>query len=565
MERKKWILVSAAVIILAAVIIVCAVSCSGNTVSAPETSDAQIMADTQAASLTGETSILEEATGITGPNYPTVELDVPPIDEEHVEIRVEAEDADYTGLLEVESLRQGFSGEGYLTGFACNEGDSVTATIEVPAAQHYDLTISVCADTVVTNALLLNGSRVGEFTIDQAGNFVRVTYSGIYLPEGEITLSIEEIDGGFSLDYFEITEYTEMYEMEYSNSYELSDENASENAKALMSFLSENYGNKVITGQYAATDSNTELDLIYQQTGKYPAIRFGDLQGYTENSTAEEGAAIQACLDWAERGGIVGLMWYWDAPMGVSSVYAEETDFSLASAVTEENVALLTQGEIDALLEEGTITEECHRILHDIDSIAEALQPLAEADVPVLWRPLHEASGDWYWWGADGAEAYQWLWELLYSRLTEYHEIHNLIWIWNGQSEDEAYLVDEGMYDIASMDIYLPADEAYSSRYEQYVLLSRMTGGKKMLALSECSSVPDMNDMFRDNCIWSFFGLWYGEYLIDEEGKYSENYTTAEEMIAVYNSEAAVTLEDTAAVFLHTEDASETNEAVASE
>jgi mannan endo-1,4-beta-mannosidase len=233
--------------------------------------------------------------------------------------------------------------------------------------------------------------------------------------------------------------------------------------------------------------------------------------------------------------------------MGVSSVYAEETDFSLANAVTEEDVACLDNDALEALYEEGAISEECMAILRDIDSVSEALAPLAEQDIPVLWRPLQEASGDWFWWGAAGPEAYRWLWEVVYLRMTEYHGLHNLIWIWNGQSEE--YLVDSSLYDIASLDIYLAQDKTFGSRYEQFVSLSRMTEGEKILALSECSTVPDMNLMFRDNCIWSFFGLWYGEYLIDEDGRYATDYTSAEDMIAVYNSEAAITLSDTKAVF----------------
>lgn len=549
MKRNKVLLIAAGVLLLATVILTVVMVVSGKPMKIAPTSNAgqsateeQTEADTDA-----PTEKAEDVTEDTGPSYPMVELDVPPIEQQDTSLRIEAEDALYTGMLMVESMRPDYSGDGYLAGFACNEGDSVKAAFTVPSAQHYDITISVCADSVVTNALLLNGEEVGSFTIEDLGQFVRVTFSGIYLPQGEAELSIQEIDGQFALDYFEISDFEEMYEMEYGDTYELCDEDASDAAKALMEFLSENYGEKVITGQYAATDSNTETDLIFHQTGKYPAIRFGDLEGYTQNSAASGHDTIQACMDWAERGGIVGLMWHWDAPVGVSSVYAEETEFSLKEAMTTEDIALLEQEEIDVLYEDGDITEECYAILRDIDSISETLRPLAEADIPVLWRPLHEASGDWFWWGSDGADAYRWLWELLYTRMTEYHELHNLIWIWNGQSD--SYLVDEEMYDIASLDIYLPEDEAYSSRYEQYVLLSRMTGGRKLLALSETSSVPDMNDMFRDNCIWSFFGLWYGEYLIDEEGKYSEQYTSAEDMIALYNSEAAITRSDVKAYF----------------
>ena len=485
---------------------------------------------------------------LTGPSFPVVELDVPPIEIQSANMRMEAEDAVFTGLLIEENIRTGFSGRGYLTGFAANPGDLVQAVCNIEAAQHYDITISVCADTEVTNALIVNDERIGEFTISESGHFVRVTFSGVYLPKGETTLSIEEIDGGFSLDYFEISDYKEMYEMEYRESYELCNKNASENAKKLMEYMSKNYGAKMLTGQYAASDLNTESDLIFRLTGKYPAIRFADLTGFTQNSTAAKSDVMGASRAWAQRGGIVGLMWYWDAPMGVSTVYSKDSDFSLMDALTDKELALLDWDEIEELHDEGGITDECYTILRDIDSVSEELKVLAQEDIPVLWRPLHEAGGDWFWWGSDGPNAYRWLWELMYTRMTEYHKLNNLIWIWNGQSAE--YLVDETMYDIASMDIYLPKETPYSSRYEQFVLLSRMTGGEKMLALSETSSVPSMNDMFRDNCIWSFFGLWYGEYLTDSQGEYSEKYTSAEDMVALYNSEAALTLSDTAAYFL---------------
>ena len=36
------------------------------------------------------------------------------------------------------------------------------------------------------------------------------------------------------------------------------------------------------------------------------------------------------------------------------------------------------------------------KLLSDMDTIAEELAKLAEAKVPVLWRPLHEAWGGWY-------------------------------------------------------------------------------------------------------------------------------------------------------------------------
>lgn len=564
MKRRNKILLIITAVLLAAAAVITALILLNPSEPAERSTVSLIQKDSEAETEaepegTDPLKIEAETTEPTGPSYPVVELEVPTIERISTDMMVEAEEAQFTGLLAVENLLTGYSGEGYLAGFNRNPDDAVEAICNVDAAQHYDITVSVYADTPVTNALLVNGEELGTFTIEESGHFVRVTFSGVYLPKGEVSLSIREIDGGFALDYFEISDYDEMYRMEYRESYQLNNKNASENTKKLMEYMSRNYGAKVLTGQYAAGTSNTEVDLIFQLTGKYPAIRFGDLTGYTKNSSSPKSNAIEAAQAWAERGGIVGLMWHWDAPTGVSSVYAKDTTFSLIDAMTDKNLAMMPREEIDELYDNEEITEECYALLNDIDTIAGELKVLTEQDIPVLWRPLHEASGDWFWWGADGANAYRWLWKLLYTRLTDYHGLNNLIWIWNGQSEE--YLVSEKLYDIASLDIYLPADKKYSSRYEQYVLLSRMTGGEKMLALSETSSIPNMNDMFRDHCIWSFFGLWYGEYLMDKDGKFSEKYTSADAMVELYNSEAAVTLEDTAAYFLDGEELEEIEKA----
>lgn len=41
-------------------------------------------------------------------------------------------------------------------------------------------------------------------------------------------------------------------------------------------------------------------------------------------------------------------------------------------------------------------------LLSDMDAIAKELLILQAANIPVLWRPLHEADGGWFWWGAYG-------------------------------------------------------------------------------------------------------------------------------------------------------------------
>ena len=98
-------------------------------------------------------------------------------------------------------------------------------------------------------------------------------------------------------------------------------------------------------------------------------------------------------------------------------------------------------------------------------------------------------------------------------------------------------------FDIAAIDIYLDPGTEYSSRSEQYLWLKKITESGKLLAISECSSLPSIDDMVRDNSLWSFFGLWFGDYITGPAGNLSEIYTQKEEFIKMYNAENAVTLD----------------------
>ncbi|MBR1529642.1 MAG: hypothetical protein IJ642_10140 [Oscillospiraceae bacterium] len=473
------------------------------------------------------------------PEYPELAPELPESSPQEVLLRAEAEHAQYTGNLYPEELPECSNGT-CISGFSVREGDSIQAAFMIPAAQHYNLTVSVKASAPGTNALLLNGVEIGRFTLSDTEHFTRFTVSGIWLPAGQAELSIQETDGNFSVDYFEISDHTELAKIKYQKQYELSDPEASENARKLMNFLSEHYGNHVLSGQYTDSDKNTELDMICQITGHYPAIRFGEMRSYSGNTSEESRNIIQACQNWAVHGGIVGLSWYWDAPSGIADILTEKTDFSLSEAIpdstlTDENLdyqidaALLSEAEIETALENQQISPECAAILHDIDQISEALQTLAEQDIPVLWRPLPEAGGGWYWWGADGSQSYRWLWDVLYRRMTEYHHLHNLIWLWNGQNE--SFLVNR--YDIAVMDLYPDENQPFGSRYEEFLWLYRMTKHKKILAVSECGSLPDVNLLCRDHTLWSFTALWNGDYLKNTEEEALRNFYCSEKVLTL--------------------------------
>lgn len=472
------------------------------------------------------------------------QLNLPEVNQYHFRRKIEAEALKLPQNTAILRKRSGYSGKGYVGKLPAATEAAMTFTVPVPQTQHYRITVCAAAPETGSHALRVNDEVVSQFTIDDTSHFTKITFYGIFIEKGKASIAIDTIDTKLDVDYIEIEDDASVYQADSSVRQSLCNPDASDEAQRLYSFLVRNWEQKTLTGQYVSDENDREMQLIFQQTGQLPAIRFGML------GMGNDRAAVDSAIDWSVyMHGIVGFMWHWNAP-GSDSVYAEDADFDLDAAFRHKDVrklASLTAEEASIAAEKGTVSPELQMLLTDIDAMADMLRPLQNMDIPVLWRPLHEAGGGWYWWGADGFMAYQHLWELLYYRLTEYHHLDNLIWLWNGQSA--AYLVPENTYDIATVDIYLQPQMQYGSRYEQFLSLKKITGGRKLLALSECSALPDLEMMQLDHAVWSFFGLWYGEYLMNPDGSFRDVYYSSNDLYNLYNSEQALTLNDFRALY----------------
>ena len=475
--------------------------------------------------------------------YPDYPVTYPEIEKKESGSLYEAENGEIKGGAKAATDMPDFSGDAYVTGFG-NEGKaSVVFEIDVPTNQHYDLSFNISSEKAVDCRISLGDKQLTVFSSKGDGKFTYITIYGVFLTKGKQKLEITPLNGDMCIDYLKIENNTSLSDISYDAKGELVNKNAGESAKELMSFLSENYGKKMLTGQYAYSGGNTELDLIYRTTGKYPVIRCSilDVPGDSFDECFKE---IDASAEWYFNGGIPCISWYWKAPSDKkSSMRTEETDFDISKAVTEEELAELTEEEIRELYSKGNISKECYGLILDIDSMAGQLTSLKNRGVPVMWRPLPEGSGSWYWWGAQGDKPYKWLWQLIYDRFTKYFDLDNLIWVWNGQSENS--VVDKRTFDIASVDLYINDEKDYGNRYyDVFAAVQKFVGTDKIIAISECGSVPDMDAAFRDNAVWSFFGVWYGKYIQDDKGEYSEEYTNKEALIRAYNSDGAITLDE---------------------
>lgn len=147
-------------------------------------------------------------------------------------------------------------------------------------------------------------------------------------------------------------------------------------------------------------------------------------------------------------------------------------------------------------------------LLCDMDVIAAQLQRLSDAHVTVLWRPLHEAEGGWFWWGAKGPGPFKQLWRLMHDRLTKVHHLHNLIWV-DSSGGNPAWYPGDAYVDVIGVDAY-PSDVAdpLSAAWDT---LTKEYGGRKLLALTEFGGVPDVPKMRRYGVRPSYFVSWTGD------------------------------------------------------
>lgn len=315
-----------------------------------------------------------------------------------------------------------------------------------------------------------------------------------------------------------------------NKNYIPSNPNAQECVKKVMKYLSDISGEKIITGQHTQTLEMEELKHIQSVTGKQPALLGFELLSYSPNinyfdtddecmvEVQENYGTLKRAWEWAEEKGLITFTWHWFSPLyGRSkSFFTRNTDFDADKAVipgTPENDALIS----------------------DIDTMAGILRPFCEKQIPILWRPFHEGEGDWFWWGAKGADALIKLYRILYKRFTEVHKLNNLIWVWNAP-KPECYPGDD-VVDIISRDMYPPA-HVHTSQIGHYTELIKITDSPKIVLIGETGTLPSPEAVVSEGAEWVSYMTWSKVFCLTEE------FNTNEALCDVYNSPFSVTKED---------------------
>ena len=445
------------------------------------------------------------------------------------------------------------------------DASGITFTVKVEETAVYDITTKVLIKQYdwITSKIVVNGVEAGSMLTPPRNcdsSYVIAASAKMKVGENQITVGNQAI----GVDYITVERHPDP---EFKISAAPVTPNASESARKVYSFLRENFGKKTISGMMISdqnfnynygdmkiippggctpadsckyTDEQvswkgqTDIAEFYKRSGHYPAIGGFDMlfaagghheegwfKGYTENN-------LLMTEDLWNMGGIPTYTWHWK--VGEDTVFYTKDTYPMngfnASGCTEGvkgtsesntcfNYTKAFKGDKCAEIDETS--QEYKDIVADVDIVSGYFKQLQEKGIAVVWRPLHEASGGWFWWGTASAECYVQLYRLVFKRMVETNKLNNLIWVWNINTDpafgydysalNAAWYPGDDYVDIVAVDIYDPLND-HNSAANYYNKIVSDVGTNKMIALSENGAIPDIDSIAEDKAYWSYWMTW---------------------------------------------------------
>ena len=266
------------------------------------------------------------------------------------------------------------------------------------------------------------------------------------------------------------------------------DKNATIETKALYYNLRELAKTNVLYGHqdalaygYSWWDVPGRSD-VKEVTGSYPALygwELGDLRQDVEVSL--DGVNFESMKEWMkeayERGGINTISWHMNHPVTDGSTWDK------------------TPG-VAAIIPGG---KEHEKFKSWLDKFADFTQDLTGENgelIPVIFRPYHEHTGSWFWWGEEqtSVEEYITLWRFTVKYLRDEKRVHNLLWAYSPDNQagrefanymkkypGDAYVDILGMDDYGSLNQRNPAEFSDELAW----LVDEANKRNKIAALSE--------------------------------------------------------------------------------
>jgi mannan endo-1,4-beta-mannosidase len=235
-----------------------------------------------------------------------------------------------------------------------------------------------------------------------------------------------------------------------------SDTTATSATKALYQTLRNAGGQQasVLFGQQEADVANTSTNGlrpiksdVEQLTGKLPAIISYELSNTYYSTTMFDPAGFRSgapalrdlIVNNAKKGVFSSVVWHMRCPKDSTS---KSDSYKPSECPSDYN--------LDELLEKtskgqtGKHFEEWHAMLDELAEFLKSLKDERGEAVPVLFRPFHEFTGDWFWWGrTNNPEVYQKAWREMVSYLQS-RDVHNVLWVFCPDKPTDEWQVRDG-------------------------------------------------------------------------------------------------------------------------
>jgi len=263
--------------------------------------------------------------------------------------------------------------------------------------------------------------------------------------------------------------------------------NLSPAARDVLKYLNSIYQKKVLAGYNVYVHTPDD----YEQTGKQAAIWGRDIRWLGDVKEIAEHARRHRY--------ILTLHWHWH--------FGDDSAWTGKRKTPVDVGKMVTPG-----------TPDYKQAIAEIDAAANKLQVLEDAGIPVLWRPLHEIDGGWFWWtDKEKPENTAALWRLMYDRITRTRKLDNLIWVYSagvGKKDAEyrrRFYPGADYVDISGIDIYGVDFKVADQKYWDYWKTMALVSPGKMLACGEGDAIPDPNLMQKGKLPkWLYALPWWG-------------------------------------------------------
>jgi len=285
--------------------------------------------------------------------------------------------------------------------------------------------------------------------------------------------------------------------------------NATPEARALLKTLCAVSGKGILSGQHNFPNHRSlDTDRVYAATGKYPAIwgsDFGFLDGEDKDSIVHRDLMIEEAKKQAAAGSIIYLCWHMLRPTEDEPGKADPNGRMSESWRGSVQARLTDEQWLELITPDTPLHMRWEKYM---DTAAGFLKQLQDAHIPVLWRPMHENNGTFFWWGGrPGQFGTAQLYRELYYRMVNVHHLNNLIWVWNQNGpapfgEFHQFFPGQNFVDVVSYDNYRTLDDRY------YWEVLDLANGKP-IALGEVGTPPSA-EILKSQPKWVWFMDWAG-------------------------------------------------------